>query len=154
MFFSKILAALAVLVTLSGTAFAEPEADTIFCRTAEPVFNTITAVLREDAENNSDEGYFALTDRLISTGECAELPAVDVIFNTEVRFCDEVVEACFVRGAAHARLPPEAGSGFAEGFAIRATEYRESETDFAEAATCATNPVQPCTDIDEGDDYE
>jgi hypothetical protein len=157
MFISKLFAALAVLATLSGTAYAESEADTIFCRTAEPVFEAIPAALREDVKNNSDEAFFTLTDTLIGNGVCAELPATDVVFNTEEDgYCDDLVRACFLRGAAHAKLPPEAGSGFAEGFAIRATSPYNGETALAEAAavpTCATIAVQPCTDIDEGD-YE
>jgi len=128
----KKLLALGFVVAICATAFHTPahagdDADAIFCRQDEFVSVQIPQALEQDAladskgeESGGDSFYLTLTDTLIGDGSCAELSHTDVVFTAGSQtWCSKTTpDACFVHGAAMAKLPKEAGNRFANGFAI------------------------------------
>jgi hypothetical protein len=127
-----LTAAIAVFLLLEVPAYAEPEADTIVCRQGEFVMNSIPEALKKDyehemageTEDGGDTAYFLLTDQLIAEGLCYETNRVDVVFVEETKYTwclNEDGTACLDIGEAFAKLPPEAGGGFMQGWAISRT---------------------------------
>ena len=138
--------AIASLAIMAAPVFAAEDAlPGVFCRQADIIMR-IPAALKTDAEYAAasqdaepDEAINSLLDQAISEGGCDDnIAATDIVFNDSVKeVCDGAIGYCYLQGLATAKLPPEDGNVFAEGFAFRITH------DYQTAAATVT----PTSDV-------